>query len=89
MIFHVAYQYAIFLLLQVNGIARDFILTGLKLHDGVTYYVTLISCNGAQICSTATTTGMMVDTTPLPEVRAGEFVRYIYRHGIHCYIKLV
>nr|XP_022322835.1 uncharacterized protein LOC111124268 [Crassostrea virginica] len=49
---------------KVNGIARDFILTGLKLHDGVTYYVTLISCNGAQICSTATTTGMMVDTTP-------------------------
>ncbi|XP_078334035.1 uncharacterized protein LOC111124258 [Crassostrea virginica] len=49
---------------KVNGIARDFILTGLKLHDGVTYYVTLISCNGAQICSTATTSGMLVDTTP-------------------------
>ncbi|XP_061181031.1 uncharacterized protein LOC133189645 [Saccostrea echinata] len=49
---------------KVNGIARDFILTGMKLHDGVTYYVTLISCNGAQICSSATTSGLMVDTTP-------------------------
>nr|XP_034314147.1 uncharacterized protein LOC105348718 isoform X1 [Crassostrea gigas] len=49
---------------KVNGIARDFILTSLKLHDGVTYYVNLISCNGAQICTTATTSGIMVDTTP-------------------------
>ncbi|XP_055997828.1 uncharacterized protein LOC125647098 [Ostrea edulis] len=49
---------------KVNGIARDFILTGLKLHDGVTYYVTLISCNGAQICTTATTKGTLVDSTP-------------------------
>ncbi|KAK3099491.1 hypothetical protein FSP39_005250, partial [Pinctada imbricata] len=49
---------------SVNGIARDFILTGLSLHDGVTYYVQLISCNGAQICSESESLGIIVDTTP-------------------------
>lgn len=49
---------------KVNGIVRDFILSELKLHDGGTYYVTLISCNGAQICSSATSPGILVDSTP-------------------------
>ncbi|XP_078321865.1 uncharacterized protein LOC111103999 isoform X3 [Crassostrea virginica] len=49
---------------QVNGIARDFILTGLKLHDGVTYYITLVSCNGAQLCSSSTSSGILVDSSP-------------------------
>ncbi|XP_056015772.1 uncharacterized protein LOC125675332 [Ostrea edulis] len=49
---------------QVNGIARDFILSGMKLHDGVTYYVTLHSCNGAQICASSTSSGILVDSTP-------------------------
>ncbi|XP_062606252.1 uncharacterized protein LOC134268062, partial [Saccostrea cucullata] len=49
---------------QANGIARDFVLTGLKLHDGVTYYVNLISCNGAQMCSSSTSTGIQIDSTP-------------------------
>ena len=48
----------------MNGIARDFILTGLKLHDGVTYYVTLVSCNGAQLCSSSTSSGILVDSSP-------------------------
>ncbi|XP_061176007.1 uncharacterized protein LOC133184958 [Saccostrea echinata] len=49
---------------QVNGIARDFVLSELKLHDGVTYFVTLISCNGAQMCSSSTSSGIQVDSTP-------------------------
>ncbi|KAK3100189.1 hypothetical protein FSP39_015958 [Pinctada imbricata] len=49
---------------SVSGIARDFILTGLSLHDGVTYYVQLITCNGAQICSESESSGITVDTTP-------------------------
>ena len=48
----------------MNGIARDFILTGLKLHDGVTYYITLVSCNGAQLCSSSTSSGILVDSSP-------------------------
>ena len=38
--------------------------TGLDLHDGVTYYVTLISCNSAEICTISTSNGMFVDSTP-------------------------
>ena len=48
----------------MNGISRDFILTGVKLHDGVTYYVTLVSCNGAQLCSSSTSSGILVDSSP-------------------------
>ena len=48
----------------MNGIARDFILTDLKLYDGVTYYVTLVSCNGAQLCSSSTSSGILVDSSP-------------------------
>ncbi|CAC5386461.1 unnamed protein product [Mytilus coruscus] len=49
---------------SVNGIARSYVFTGLDLHDGVTYYVTLISCNSAEICITSTSQGMFVDSTP-------------------------
>ncbi|KAK3101347.1 hypothetical protein FSP39_002877 [Pinctada imbricata] len=49
---------------RVNGLSRDYILTGLDFHDGVTYYVQLISCNGAQMCSMTMSSGLLVDTTP-------------------------
>ncbi|XP_078322971.1 uncharacterized protein LOC111122905 [Crassostrea virginica] len=49
---------------EVNGIARDFVLSGLNLHDGVTYFVTVISCNGAKICTQSTSPGILIDTTP-------------------------
>lgn len=49
---------------QINGIARDFIMTDLLLHDGVMYFVTIISCNGAQMCSSTTSSGILVDSTP-------------------------
>lgn len=39
-------------------------MTDLLLHDGVMYYVTLVSCNGAQMCSSATSSGILVDSTP-------------------------
>ncbi|CAG2247187.1 unnamed protein product [Mytilus edulis] len=49
---------------SVNGIARSYVFTGLDLHDGVTYYVNLISCNSAEICIMSTSQGMYVDSTP-------------------------
>ncbi|XP_061193435.1 uncharacterized protein LOC133201664 [Saccostrea echinata] len=49
--------------IQVNGISRDYIFTGLSLHDGVNYFVTLIACNGAAMCVSSTSKGMLVDTT--------------------------
>ncbi|CAC5386466.1 unnamed protein product [Mytilus coruscus] len=49
---------------SVNGIARSYVFTGLDLHDGVTYYVTIISCNSAEICITSTSQGLFVDSTP-------------------------
>ncbi|XP_076113973.1 uncharacterized protein LOC143082259 [Mytilus galloprovincialis] len=49
---------------SVNGISRSYVFSGLDLHDGVTYYVTLISCNSAEICVTSTSPGMFVDSTP-------------------------
>ncbi|XP_062576068.1 uncharacterized protein LOC134237945 [Saccostrea cucullata] len=52
---------------KVNGIARDFILNGLKLHDGVTYFITLISCNEAHLCSSSTSPGIQMDSTPPSE----------------------
>ncbi|XP_061176006.1 uncharacterized protein LOC133184957 [Saccostrea echinata] len=52
---------------QVNGIARDFVLSGLSLHDGVAYFVTLISCNEAHLCSSSTSSGIQVDSTPPSE----------------------
>ena len=52
------------LFLQINGIGRSYVFTGLDLHDGVTYYVTLISCNSAEICTISTSNGMFVDSTP-------------------------
>ncbi|XP_071123173.1 uncharacterized protein [Mytilus edulis] len=49
--------------IHVNGIARWYVITGLDLHDSVTYYVTLISCNGAEICITSTSPGIFVDSS--------------------------
>ncbi|XP_061189002.1 uncharacterized protein LOC133197151 [Saccostrea echinata] len=49
---------------QINGIVRDYTFSNLDLHDGVEYYVTLISCNGAGLCSNATSKPLLVDSTP-------------------------
>ncbi|CAC5370733.1 unnamed protein product [Mytilus coruscus] len=49
---------------SVNGIARSYVFTGLDLHDGVTYYVNLISCNSAEIYIMSSSQGMFVDSTP-------------------------
>ena len=49
---------------QVNGIARDYTFLDLDLHDGVSYYVTLISCNGAELCSHIESDPILVDSSP-------------------------
>lgn len=37
---------------------------GLDLHHGDSYYITVIACNGARMCSAAHSDGVTVDTTP-------------------------
>lgn len=37
---------------------------GLSLKDGDSYYVTVIACNGARMCSAAHSDGVIIDTTP-------------------------
>ena len=37
---------------------------GLKLKNGDSYYVTVIACNGARMCSAAHSDGVTIDTTP-------------------------
>lgn len=58
----------------MNGIVRNYIFTNLDLHDGVRYYVTLIACNGAELCTTSVSEGMFVDTTP--PSRGNEMIYY-------------
>ncbi|CAG2197001.1 unnamed protein product [Mytilus edulis] len=50
--------------IMLNGIAREYTLTGLDLNDGSSYYVKLIVCNGAQICTETETDKILVDSTP-------------------------
>ncbi|XP_069133969.1 uncharacterized protein [Argopecten irradians] len=50
--------------IKVNGILRDYTFTGLELHDGIHYYVNLIVCNGAGICSESESDPIFVDSTP-------------------------
>ncbi|CAC5375361.1 unnamed protein product [Mytilus coruscus] len=50
--------------ITVNGVAREYTLTDLDLHDGGSYYVKLIVCNGAQICTETETDRILVDSTP-------------------------
>ncbi|CAG2198380.1 unnamed protein product [Mytilus edulis] len=50
--------------LMVSGVVREYTMTGLDLHDGYTYYMNLIVCNGAQICIETKSDGILVDTSP-------------------------
>ncbi|XP_076085163.1 uncharacterized protein LOC143055975 isoform X1 [Mytilus galloprovincialis] len=49
---------------ELNGMVRDYIYTRLNLHDGGTYFVTVIACNGAKICVRETSGGIFVDNSP-------------------------
>ncbi|KAK3083351.1 hypothetical protein FSP39_020593 [Pinctada imbricata] len=48
---------------KINGIMRYYIFSGLDLHDGVAYYVSLICCNGAGLCSNATSPSIIMDSS--------------------------
>eukprot|EP00058_Branchiostoma_floridae_P000533 XP_002586021.1 hypothetical protein BRAFLDRAFT_110187 [Branchiostoma floridae] len=49
---------------EIAGSLRDFRLTNLSLHDGDTYYVRVVACNGAKLCTSGQTHGVLVDSTP-------------------------
>ncbi|XP_035696851.1 uncharacterized protein LOC118430248 [Branchiostoma floridae] len=49
---------------EIAGSIRDFRFTNLSLHDGDTYYVRLVACNGAKLCTSGQTHGVLVDSTP-------------------------
>ena len=50
--------------LQVEGIVRDYTFTGLELHDGCYYDITLQSCNGARLCSRSQILNILIDGSP-------------------------
>ena len=61
--FYIAYNksvYVLFSLLFLLGITIDH----LHLREGNTYYVSITACNYADLCSTATSDGVLVDTSP-------------------------
>ena len=47
---------------------------GLSMQHGDSYYVTVIACNGARMCSAAHSDGVTIDTTP-------PFMKYV-RDGV-------
>nr|XP_006820035.1 PREDICTED: uncharacterized protein LOC102804825 [Saccoglossus kowalevskii] len=48
---------------QVSGIVTDYIFTDLSLNDGDTYYVKVVACNAAKLCSSSGTRGILVDSS--------------------------
>ncbi|XP_053398434.1 uncharacterized protein LOC128556766 [Mercenaria mercenaria] len=49
---------------QSVGIKTDIEFTFLQLSEGLHYYVTVTACNTANLCSSATSDGFVVDSTP-------------------------
>ena len=49
---------------KIPGYIRDYTFTGLSLHDGSLYDITLIACNGAKICVESRLDDILVDSTP-------------------------
>ncbi|CAH1259274.1 ADGRL2 [Branchiostoma lanceolatum] len=49
---------------QIVGSVRAYKFTNLSLHDGNTYFVRVVACNRAQLCTSAETDGLLVDSTP-------------------------
>ncbi|XP_066275498.1 uncharacterized protein [Branchiostoma lanceolatum] len=50
--------------MEIAGSVRDYCFTNLSLHDGDTYYVRVVACNGAKLCTSGETSGVLVDSTP-------------------------
>ncbi|CAH1249044.1 SCARF2 [Branchiostoma lanceolatum] len=46
------------------GIKSDMSASNLPLVSGFTYYVTVTACNAAQLCTTASSDGVLIDDTP-------------------------
>ncbi|KAL5006990.1 hypothetical protein ScPMuIL_015796 [Solemya velum] len=63
---------------EVGGTVRDYVFTNLELHDGSIYYVKLIACNLAKLCTESVSSGILVDSSqPTPGM-------YAVKHGPRC-----
>ncbi|CAH1258773.1 Hypp2075 [Branchiostoma lanceolatum] len=49
---------------QIVGSVRDYKFTNLSLHDENTYFVRVVTCNRARLCTSAETDGILIDSTP-------------------------
>ncbi|XP_070570802.1 uncharacterized protein [Ptychodera flava] len=49
---------------QLGGSDNEYTFTDLDLHDGDRYYVRVIACNGAKLCTSRDTSPILVDSTP-------------------------
>lgn len=58
-------------------------MTDLLLHDGVMYFVTLISCNGAQMCSSTTSSGIL--KIAHRQVEVNTVIQFSFKLTIYCF----
>ncbi|XP_070573739.1 uncharacterized protein [Ptychodera flava] len=49
---------------EVQGNLHQYTFTNLSLHDGNTYYVHVIACNAAKLCTSSDTDDILVDSSP-------------------------
>ncbi|XP_077995632.1 uncharacterized protein LOC144449084 [Glandiceps talaboti] len=49
---------------KVAGGVREYTFTNLTLHDGDTYYVKVVACNAAKLCTESETEGVLIDSSP-------------------------
>ncbi|KAI8487523.1 hypothetical protein Bbelb_347570 [Branchiostoma belcheri] len=49
---------------EIAGSIRDYTFTNLSLHDGDIYYVRVVACNSAKLCTSGQTHGVLVDSSP-------------------------
>jgi hypothetical protein len=50
--------------ISIDLLPADIEFTFLQLSEGIHYYVTVTACNTAGLCSSATSDGFVVDSTP-------------------------
>ncbi|XP_070571537.1 uncharacterized protein [Ptychodera flava] len=49
---------------KLPGSFRQYTFTNLTMHDGDSYYVKVIGCNAAKLCTSSESTGVLIDSSP-------------------------